>query len=166
MNWTSRLLLIGSASCVICILQLGCGPTRTDQLFTAVWNGDTNRVIRLVAAGADVNSVAKTLRQETPLIDAVRFGHLEVVRLLLARGADPNKVDRENHGALYHAFTSPYLLGGTAKNVAEEIVRILLAHGANPLGDGIAVATKAYPQSDTRAIEWQRAITNSKSGKR
>jgi ankyrin repeat protein len=66
-------------------------------LHHACWNGDHAEVERLLAAGANPNQVAPTNWRQTPLGRTLEFritfpkhdGHLDVVRTLLAWGADP-----------------------------------------------------------------------------
>ena len=51
----------------------------------------------LLDAGADVDGV--TSEGVTPLMCAAAFGEMESVRLLLARGADPNRRDDKSFSA-------------------------------------------------------------------
>jgi ankyrin repeat protein len=63
----------------------------------ACWAGDPLEVEHLLVEGADPNQVAPTTWRQTPLGRTLEFrmthpkhaGHVEVVRLLLAHGADP-----------------------------------------------------------------------------
>jgi len=54
---------------------------------------------------------------------AAERGHLDVVKLLLEHGADPNVQDDEGETPLHHA-------AAWRDNV--DIVRLLLEHGADP----------------------------------
>lgn len=66
-------------------------------LHKACWAGDAAEVARLLDAGADPNQVAPTSWRQTPLGRTLEFritspkhgGHVETVRILLQRGADP-----------------------------------------------------------------------------
>ena len=66
-------------------------------LHRACWAGDAAEVERLLAAGANPNQVAPTNWRQTPLGRTLEFrvthpkhaGHVDVVRALLAAGADP-----------------------------------------------------------------------------
>jgi len=66
-------------------------------LHKACWAGNAIEVTRLLEAGADPNQVAPTNWRQTPLGRTLEFrvtsprhaGHVETVRILLQRGADP-----------------------------------------------------------------------------
>jgi ankyrin repeat protein len=87
----------------------------------AARKGDFQEVKRQLDAGANVNSETFRMRR-TALHEAAGFGHLEIVKLLLERGADPNI--REESGTPPLAFAA---YGGYI-----EIMEILIAHGAKP----------------------------------
>ena len=65
-----------------------------ESLRVAALDGDASAVRELVRLGADVDRVAPD--GNTPLLDAARAGHAEVVEVLLAAGADPRVVDHGN----------------------------------------------------------------------
>jgi len=132
---------------------------REDRLFPAVWNNDSNKVASLLKTGADPNVRSIMLTRTTPLIDAVRFGNLDVVQLLLNEGADPNKADRWEHAALYYALTSPEL-GGTNDFVSEKIISNLFAYGASLTGKGVIDAITNLPPNDPRCQICQNALTS------
>jgi uncharacterized protein len=56
--------------------------------------GDANEVQQLIDAGVEVDRMAPD--GHTPLLDAAREGHTELVRTLLEAGADPRIVDQGN----------------------------------------------------------------------
>ena len=64
---------------------------RGEQLLSATRKGDLVAVKRLLDDGADVNT--RTRYASTPLFFACDRGHLEIARLLIARGADLNAKD-------------------------------------------------------------------------
>ncbi len=92
--------------------------TQKQALLAAVRANDLARVKQLVGQGADVDQVARD--GNTPLLIAAKFGYTEIIRTLLEKGADPNKVDR--------------LMKATPGHKAgffghAEITRLLVKHG-------------------------------------
>jgi hypothetical protein len=131
---------------------------RNRQLVLAAERGDASEVRRLVAAGADVNwqdekhdsaflvagarghtevvkmtlaagaNLKSTNRYGgTALIPACHYGHLETVKVLLGTAIDVDHVNRLGWTALLEA-----VILGDGGPVHAEIVRLLLAHKANP----------------------------------
>ncbi len=76
----------------------------------------------LIQAGADIEAVAHNPTEVRPVHSAVAGGAMEVVMMLLARGADPNS--RQQRG-----FTP---LMGAAAGGHEPMVRLLVGSGADP----------------------------------
>ena len=76
-------------------------PSPSAGLHAAARNGDLAQVDRLLAQGASLN--APDAAGRTPLILATMQGHVDVVRHLLAAGANPALLDREGLDALQHA---------------------------------------------------------------
>ena len=72
----------------------------------------------------DVNCLGG-FNDSTPLGEAASFGHEEVAKLLLQKGAYPNKVDKCGQTPLYWAATSRHK-GGPG------VIKILLEGGADP----------------------------------
>lgn len=64
--------------------------TDSIAIFEAVNRADLSRLAALLDAGADPNTVDPTVGN-SPLYNACFSDHMDVVQLLLARGADPNK---------------------------------------------------------------------------
>jgi ankyrin repeat protein len=97
---------------------------------------------------SDLTAIA-TDRSGTALVQAAEHGHLDVVRLLLARGADPNMPEEGNapHGrALYAAVYAGQV----------EVARVLLEHGANPnqeMESSADAPSIAIMNSDRKMIE-------------
>ncbi|OAI52682.1 ankryin, partial [Planctomyces sp. SCGC AG-212-M04] len=96
---------------------------------TACAIGDMHRVRELIDRDPSVvNRLAEYSTYfvaSAPLDNAAARGHIEIVRLLLERGADPNLPEEglaPNGHALYSA----------AANKHHAIARLLLEHGANP----------------------------------
>lgn len=70
-------------------------------LHTAVQRGDADAVLTLLEQGASANS-HDSMRM-SPLLWAVYGGYLEIVRILLDNGADPNFRSVTGESALWHA---------------------------------------------------------------
>jgi len=97
------------------------------DISTATRIGDVDRVRELLDQDpALINRVPTySYYNGVPLRNAARAGHLQVVKLLLERGANPNEPEPgiAPHGGALHAA-----IGGKHY----EIVKLLLQHGANP----------------------------------
>lgn len=107
-------------------------------LFEAVDSGDPALVRALAEAGADAKQANEY--GVPPLAEAARTGHLEICKLLLAAGADPN--------AAPGGF--PLLFGPVNENHLE-VVRLLLAAGAK-LGEHKASLVEAATNPEIRAV--------------
>jgi ankyrin repeat protein len=91
-----------------------------------------------------------------PIKNAAAGGHLEIVRLLLERGADPN-LPEEGIAPDGHALHSAVVRGHI------EIVRLLLNHGAHPnvevessadtLSAALATAGYSYTKANAEMVE-------------
>jgi ankyrin repeat protein len=92
-----------------------------DDMISAVLRGDLLAVQGFISKGADVNANNNDGGRITALIVATEEGHKEVVRLLLANGADINVKDKNGETALMLA--SYY--------GRKEIVKLLLAKRAD-----------------------------------
>jgi ankyrin repeat protein len=119
------------------------------DIWTAAFVGNLERVRELLDREPALANQASDHRSGTPLVLAAQRGHLEVVRLLLERGADPNLSEEGNapHGrALYSAVYDRHL----------EVARLLLEHGANPnqeVESSADAPSIAIMNSDTKMIE-------------
>ena len=91
-------------------LQLACFFGRED---VARW---------LVAKGASLSAVSRNRMAIQPLHAAAAGNHLDIVRLLLDAGADPNAVQSDSFRPLHSA----------AQNGNAAMVALLLARGADP----------------------------------
>lgn len=134
---TARLLLSRGATC---------------DLTIAAALGDVDRVTALL----DQNPAC--LREVRPngkraLSAAVTFGHRQIARLLLERGADPNWPEADApRGASLHA---------AARAGDRELVALLLAHGADPNShvDSAGNAVYAAKTPELRALLTARGGT-------
>jgi len=113
-------LLFGS------ILALGQTPKQelNDKFWEAVRRGDLAATTALLDQGADVN--AKFRYGTTALFKAAERGHVEIVKLLLARGADPTVKD-----TFYGATAMSWALDGDHL----EVVDVLLQKDRGGVGD-------------------------------
>ena len=101
----------------ISILQLQADPT--EDLFDSVRKRNIIGISRAVEEGADIN--AGNEWNTTPLMLAVHFGALNIVKALLENKADPNVINYRNETALRIACQ---------KN-AIDIINTLIDHGAD-----------------------------------
>lgn len=122
------------------------------DLTTACRRGDRARVREILRddpAAANRDAKYNTWYSGFPLRSAAKAGHLEIVRLLLEHGADPNKPE---HGL------APF--GGSVYDATQnghyEVVRLLLENGASPNQD---VESSGCPlsQADAALSELLRA---------
>ena len=107
------------------LLENGMNPNHMNwREFTLLHDmahtGDVHKARLLIQHGADLNYVDDEYRS-TPLGYAARWGHVEMVKLLLAQGADPNK-----SGA---SWSTP--LAWARRKNHTQIERILYDSGAN-----------------------------------
>lgn len=99
-----------------------------DSLRDAVRKGDTEKVGAALVNKADPNLFGKYSKNESVLMTATRAGNLEIVKLLLKYGANPNR------GTFTGSF--PEFLGATALfyaagNGNAEVAKALIDGGAN-----------------------------------
>jgi serine/threonine-protein phosphatase 6 regulatory ankyrin repeat subunit C len=116
-----------------------------DDLFDAVKHGDAAAVERSLARGRARVDALQDGSSMTPLMYAARCGHVSVVELLLARGA--------NLRACASAYGTP--LANAAAMGHAEVVRLLLARGADPGAgdaDGHTPLMLAAQSGDERTV--------------
>ena len=103
----------------LCLFLVGCAHqrahnTQTDALFRASVEGNTDMVKSLVSGpGADVNATNE--RGNTPLLEAARYGHEDICRVLIAAGADVKAKDKDGKTALTLAIQGGH----------DQVVRVL-----------------------------------------
>jgi ankyrin repeat protein len=121
-------------------------PDGFTPLGLASFFGHPEAVRLLLENGANPNLASANAQRVAPLHSAVAGGKAEIVRMLLARGADVHA--RQDLG-----FTA---LHGAAVEGGEEMIRLLLDHGADPAARNVAGKTPAdlaRERADKRAAE-------------
>ena len=98
------------------MLRNACGPQQ-----------DVATVTELIGFGVDVNAHTGLMRR-TALTNASQNESIEIVRLLLAAGADVHAVDRYDWTALMHAVHNPF---GLSRGNRVRMARMLIDYGAN-----------------------------------
>lgn len=94
----------------------------TAAFLSAAGKGDEETVSALLAQGVDIDAREESGRGRTALMRACRHGQVRVVELLLAYGAEVDRMDYHGDTALAYAASNGYL----------DLVRLLLEHGADP----------------------------------
>jgi uncharacterized protein len=129
----------GDAELIRALLDAGADPTRwhaegETPLMAASRTGRLDAVRLLLSHGSFVNA-ADPFQEETALMWASAEGYGEIVKALLAAGADPNLkahvsrlTDRKNADHPSGGFTA---LMFAARNGHEEVVRALMEGGAD-----------------------------------
>jgi ankyrin repeat protein len=74
----------------------------------------------LLSQGADVNIKSSDIPNFTPLMRASDLGYLNIIKMLLDKGALPNALDSLNNSALFYAARKGHL----------DIVKLLVSRGA------------------------------------
>ncbi len=109
-----------------CLFLAGCSRQSTANnaqvaaLFRATREGNTDMVRSLTSApGVDVNATDQT--GSTPLLEAARYGHDDICRILIAAGANLKSKDKDGKTALQLAIQGDH----------DEVVRVLKQAGAS-----------------------------------
>ncbi len=145
-------LIVGLFVCTAGVTAQDGGPTG-EAFYRAIRENDLTRLQAMIKGGADVNA-AEPRGGATPLMHAASSGSLEAMTLLLDSGASVNAVNTSGATALMMSVTDIekvrlLLARGADVNAASNrgrtalllaamsdgsapIVRLLMAHGANP----------------------------------
>lgn len=118
--------VVFSTFLTFCLLLAGCNRQSASNnaqvaaLFRATREGNTDMVRSLLSAPAiDVNATDE--RGSTPLLEAARYGHDDICRILIAAGANLKSKDRDGKTALQLAIQGNH----------DDVVRVLKQAGAN-----------------------------------
>ena len=104
----------------------------TISVYHAAERGDTKGLHRLLKSHIKINKdYVEEKSKQTPLIVAAKNNCIEIVRLLLAYGADANK--RRGSGLFKSGEDA---VSVAAEQQAKELVELLSQHGAQPLKVG------------------------------
>ena len=95
-------------------------PEERYSFHEAVLTGDVQKVLKLVADGADVNQ--RDFQMSTALHYAALLNRVEIVDILLKNGADPDSQDREGATPLFYASIQE----------SDAVTKMLLAFSADP----------------------------------
>ena len=109
-----------------CLFLAGCSRqsattnAQVNALFRATREGNTDMVRSLTSArDVDVNATDET--GSTPLLEAARFGHEDICRILIASGANLKAKDKNGKTALQLAIQGDH----------DDVVRVLKQAGAS-----------------------------------
>ena len=105
-------------------MEQGLDRAGRSALHYAAVDGDVDRVVALIADGADVNMV-DLAGGHTPLHFAAREQHTAIAQALLSAGAEVDARDRFGKTPLSMALF-------TVRDRDGEVIRVLLASGADP----------------------------------
>ena len=97
-------------------------PAGTSLLLWSAYYGDVSAIRHLLSNGESVSSLGENLG----LSGAAFHGHWQLCQFCIEQGASPDAPDRETGETALHAATS------ADRPASEQVVRILLAAGADP----------------------------------
>jgi ankyrin repeat protein len=153
-NDTATLRLLAAAGADVNVADKhGAIFTGATPLMKAAMNGNVEAVRFLLAKGAQVNAVSSRDKVDhvmngpialggfTPLLLAAPAGSPDLIKTLLDAGASVNVTDIRG--------MTPLMLAAASDHQVPEVVRMLLAHGADP---------KAKSNVGETALDWARKV--------
>jgi len=93
-------------------------PPLAERLYDAAYNGDVDGVARLLNGGETIPAGAVDAALEA----AAYEGRSDAVRLLLQRGANPNRVYLPNHESILHFATSKTSRPAERTSVVKQLI--------------------------------------------
>jgi ankyrin repeat protein len=124
-----RLKLSGAV--LAAILTVGCAPSPEEATMAAIEAGDVAALRAALARKPDLEPRCGPYEICKPLARASSQANLDMIRMLIEAGADPNGVNAYGDTALMVAGDSHSAKGGPGADAA--VIRAyLLAHGADP----------------------------------
>ncbi|MEZ8132023.1 ankyrin repeat domain-containing protein [Enterovibrio norvegicus] len=91
-----------------------------ELIHTAVAEGELEKVNELIKSGVSVEQPTKNERKDSPLHFAVELEKIEIVKLLLENGANPNKLNGIGYAPIHYA-----------SDVDINILMLLIEYGGN-----------------------------------
>lgn len=129
---------------LLSLVQAQTPAVNADSLWAAAKAGDKAGVERALAAGVPVD--APTRYQQTALMFASQFGHLEVVALLLDKGANPSQKDT------FYGVTVMTAAGITGGQPNPRIMQMLIEKGADTPNAALGLAVQTKDQALLKAV--------------
>lgn len=120
------------------------------KLWCAARNGNLEIVEQQIKKGIDLNASISNYADSTALIQAIAFGNLGIVSVLVNNGVDVNKADKDEVSPLY------YSLGYAGQPIQPNIVKLLVSKGADvtqSMYDGDTPLHMACYRANTGAIK-------------
>ena len=122
-----------------------------DPVGLASFFGHLDAVTTLIAAGADVRAVARNPFKVQAIHAAAASRNLEIVRAVLAAGADPNAAQQQGFRPMHEA--------GANGNLA--LAQLLAHHGADPTltnEAGKSSIDMAREKGHTELVQWMESL--------
>jgi len=123
-----------------------------EYIFEDKWN----RVEDYIRTGGDVNIV--TAKEKALLHSAAESGRLDILRLLLRKGANPNLQDEDGKTPLHYALDEYYSRRNDKEDIME-IIELLVAYGADiEIEDNEGRSPESITEDDAFNPAWIRGL--------